>query len=50
MREQIPKSNTNGVYPSECVEKWLNWLDMKHLHPTEQMMRIDTRMQLADDF
>ena len=50
MREQILKSNTNGVYPSECVEKWLNWLDMKHLHPTEQMMRIDTRMQLADDF
>ena len=32
------------------IEAWLAWLDSKYLHPTEQMMRIDTRMQLADDF
>ena len=50
LKETILKSNTKGTYPCESVDKWLNWLDMKHLHPTEQMMRIDTRMQLADDF
>ena len=34
----------------ERIEYWLSWLEGEHLHPTEQMMRIDSKMQLADDF
>jgi asparagine synthase (glutamine-hydrolysing) len=50
LKNQFLGSYSDNAYAHSCIEKWLKWLDMKHLHPTEQMMRIDTRMQLADDF
>ncbi len=42
--------HSKPVEAQEQLAYWLGWLDSEHLHPTEQMMRIDTRMQLADDF
>ncbi len=32
-----------------CVQTWLDWLNRPDLSPAERMMRIDTRMNLADD-
>ena len=40
----------NPFEVSEQINYWLSWLGAEHLHPTEQMMRIDSKMQLADDF
>ncbi|MBM74616.1 MAG: asparagine synthase (glutamine-hydrolyzing) [Proteobacteria bacterium] len=40
----------NPFEAREQVEYWLDWLEGEHLHSSEQMMRIDTKMQLADDF
>ena len=36
----------NGL---EEIQNWLSWVDLDHLHPAEKQMRIDTRMNLADD-
>ena len=33
----------------EQVEHWLEWLDKIETHPSERMLRIDTRMNLSDD-
>ena len=42
-----PQSSHHHLFPKQPELDRGSW---KHLHPTEQMMRIDTRMQLADDF
>lgn len=49
-RHRLLGQESDNSYALSQIDKWLAWLDTNHLHPTEQMMRIDTRMQLADDF
>lgn len=33
----------------DSIEYWLDWMRDAHLKPVEKMMRVDTRMNLADD-
>lgn len=43
----IRKPDLNGATAS--IEYWLDWMKDANLKPVEKMMRVDTRMNLADD-
>lgn len=47
-RELLTGSSSDGGALS-AMSGWMSWLDTSECQPAERMMRIDTRMNLADD-
>ncbi len=47
-REMLTGCNSDGG-ASQAMEGWLDWLNRSNCEPAEQMMRVDSRMNLADD-
>jgi len=49
-RAEMLRSPSNSSLADKAINRWLNWLpDDIDIAPAEKMMRIDSRMNLADD-
>lgn len=47
-RKALMGDDSDGIALA-AISEWLRWLEVAKITPVEQMMRLDTRMNLADD-